>query len=267
MIYIILDLLMGYTESEHQSQAPPFYLDGRAEHSCKAFFSGILFILLLVFPSKHISAQRKSDIGLIGGASYYMGDINHSRHFYAPSPAGGIIYRYNLNPRHSLRFSGIYTSLKGNDSDFDDAFQQDRLISFKTSIIDLAITTEFNFMDYKPTSLRKDRYSPYVSAGIGYASVIASDVQSMSAALDPNAKAKSSTTIIFGGGFKYNLARRWSMGAEWTFKKTLNDLLDGTENIGTDRGVFFHNNDWYSIVGLFITYKIFNWREDCPAYD
>ena len=232
-------------------------MDGKAKHSCKALFSGILLILFLIFPSKHATAQKKSDIGFIGGVSYYMGDINHSRHFYAPSPAGGIIYRYNLNPRHSFRFSGIYTSLKGSDSDFEDAFQQQRNHSFKTSIIDLAITTEFNFMDYKPTKLRKNRYSPYVSAGIGYSS-----------ALSSNVNAASATTINFGAGFKYNLARRWSMGAEWTFRKTLNDLLDAEENIGADQGVFFHNNDWYSIVGLFITYKIFNWREDCQAgYD
>lgn len=237
-------------------------MDGKEKHSCRVFFSGILLILLLVFPSKLITAQRKSDIGLIGGASYYMGDINHSRHFYAPSAAGGIIYRYNFNPRHSLRFSGLYTSLKGNDNDFEDAFQQRRGYGFKTSIIDLGITTEFNFMNYKPTSLRKDRYSPYVSAGVGYASVLSSSIQPYR-----NIRAKSAATIIFGVGFKYNLARRWSTGAEWTFRKTLNDMLDGTENIGTEQGVFFHNNDWYSIVGLFITYKIFNWREDCPAYE
>ena len=262
MIYIILDLLMGYTESEHRSQVPPSYLDGKERRSCKAFFSGILLIFLLVFPSKLITAQRKSDIGLIGGVSYYMGDINHSQHFYSPSPAGGIIYRYNLNPRHSFRFSGAYTSLKGSDIDFEDAFQQQRNHSFKTSIIDLAITTEFNFKDYKPTKLRKDRHSPYVTAGLGYASVMSSSIEPRR-----DSRAKSSTTIILGGGFKYNLARRWSIGAEWTFRKTLNDLLDAEENIGADQGVFFHNNDWYSIVGLFITYKIFNWREDCPTYE
>jgi hypothetical protein len=264
MIYIILDLLMGYTESEHQNQAPPLYLGRRAKHSCKAFFSGILLILFLVFSSHHASAQRKSDIGLIGGASYYLGDINHGQHFYSPSPAGGIIYRYNLNPRHSFRFSGIYTSLKGSDSDFKDEYQLWENRSFKTNVIDLAITTEFNFKDYEPTKLRKNRHSPYVTAGIGYASVMGSVVE---APRDPDAMAKSSTTIIFGGGFKYNLARRWSMGAEWTFRKNLNDLIDGVENIGADEGVFFHNNDWYSIVGIFVTYKIFNWREDCPAYD
>jgi hypothetical protein len=155
----------------------------------------------------------------------------------------------------------MYTSLKGNDSDFEDAYQLQRNWSFKTGIIDMSITTEFNFMDYEPTKLRKNRYSPYVSGGIGYATVISSET------VDPNIKANSATNIIFGGGFKYNLARRWSMGVEWTFRKNLNDLLDGVENIGADQGVFFHNNDWYSIIGIFVTYKIFNWREDCPAYE
>jgi hypothetical protein len=231
-------------------------LERKAKHSCKAFFSGILLILLLAVPFNQISAQRKADIGVIGGVSYYMGDINHTRHFYAPSPAGGIIFRYNLNPRNSFRFSGIYTSLKGNDSDFEDDFQWRRNRHFKTSIIDLSLSTEFNFMSYQPTKLRKDRYTPYISAGLGYASLLSSDVQ-----------AESATTLNFGGGFKYNLTRKLSMGAEWTFRKTLNDMLDGIENIGIDNNVFYHNKDWYSIVGIFVTYKIFNYREDCPAYE
>ncbi len=196
-----------------------------------------------------------------------MGDINHYRHFYAPSPAGGILYRYNLNLRHSFRFTGIYTILKGNDSDFEDAFQQWRDHSFRTSIIDLGISTEFNFRDYQTTRLRKDRYSPYVSAGIGFASVFASHIEARSSTLASNARAESAAFITFGGGFKYNISRRVSIGGEWTFRKTLSDLLDGRENIGSEEGVFFHNNDWYSIIGFFLTYKIFNWREDCPAYD
>jgi hypothetical protein len=210
----------------------------------------------LVLPFQQSSAQKKSDIGIIGGASSYLGDINPTRHLYRPSVAGGIIYRYNLNPRHSFRFSAMYASVKGSDNDFDNPFQWQRNVDFKTSLIDLAITTEFNFRDYRPTKLRKDRYTPYVSGGIGYASVLTSDVRATSAA-----------TLIFGGGFKYNLSRRWSAGVELAFRKTLNDLLDGTENIGTEHGVFFHNNDWYSFIGFFITYKIFDWREDCPAYD
>jgi opacity protein-like surface antigen len=258
---------MGYTESEHRGQASPSCSGDSAGLSSKAFSSGILLVLLLLLPLTNSIAQRKSDIGLIGGASYYMGDVNPTRHFYAPSAAGGIIYRYNLNPRNSFRFSAMYTSLKGSDSDFTDAFQGSRGNSFRTSIIDLGITTEFNFMDYQPTKLRKNRYSPYVCGGIGYASVLSSTVESTSALVDPNTKAKSTATLLFGGGFKYNLARRWSIGGEWTFRKTLGDMLDGTENIGAEEGVFFHNNDWYSIIGIFITYKIFNWREDCPAYD
>ena len=130
----------------------------------------------------------------------------------------------------------MYTSLKGSDSDFEDARQLQRNVDFKTSIIDLAVTTEFNFRDYQPTKLRKDRYSPYVSGGIGYASLLTSDVP-----------AESATFLVFGGGFKYNIARKWSMGAEWTFRKTLNDLLDGTENIGAEEGVFFQIMIWLGL--------------------
>lgn len=258
---------MGYTESEHRGQAPPLSSGGGEEHSSKTFFPGILLLLFLILQSTYSAAQRKSDIGLILGMSYYMGDVNPTRHFYAPSPAVGMIYRYNLNPRNSFRFSALYTTLKGNDKDFQDAYQVWRGHSFSTGIIDVGITTEFNFRDYQPTKLRKDRYAPYVCAGLGYASVISSTVSFSSAAPAPSDRAKSAATIIFGGGFKYNLARKWSIGGEWTFRKTLNDLIDARENIGADNGVFFHNNDWYSIFGVFITYKIFNWREDCPAYD
>ena len=27
-----------------------------------------------------------------------------------------------------------------------------------------------------------------------------------------------------------------------------------------------HNNDWYSFLGVFITYKFFNFAAECPAY-
>jgi hypothetical protein len=38
-------------------------------------------------------------------------------------------------------------------------------------------------------------------------------------------------------------------------------------NTGYENNLFFHNKDWYSIVGVFITYKIFDWGLDCPAYE
>ena len=90
-----------------------------------------LFLLFLFTTPQYTQAQRKSDIGLIGGTSYYLGDLNFTRHFYLPSAAGGAIIRYNLNPRNSLRLSGIYGSIKGDNLMLSDDFHS--IPGFKTS--------------------------------------------------------------------------------------------------------------------------------------
>ena len=244
---------MGYTESELPGRVTRSFSTGDGVPSCNEILAGLFLLLFITIPQS-TRAQRKSDIGLLAGTSYYMGDLNFTRHFYMPSPAGGALIRYNLNPRNSMRFSVVYGSLQGSDLLLDDEYHS--IPGFSTSILDLAFTSEFNFRTYKTTNIRKERYTPYVTGGIAYGIVLASDVP-----------AEHTTSLAFGGGFKYNITAKLSTGLEWTFRKTFNDSLDGVNNTGEENNIFFHNKDWYSIVGLFITYKIFKWREDCPAYD
>jgi opacity protein-like surface antigen len=244
---------MGSTELKLPGPELRSCFHGGREPSFRRILAGLFLFSVFILPQATL-AQRKSDIGLLGGTAYYLGDLNFSRHFYNPSVAGGALLRYNLNPRNSIRLSGIYGTLRGSDPMLTDDFHTRE--NFSTSVLDLALCTEFNFRAFKTTKLRKERYTPYISGGIAYSIVLASDVP-----------AEHTTSLAFGGGFKYNLTRKLSAGLEWTFRKAFNDSLDGVRNTGEENNVFFHNNDWYSIVGLFITYKIFNWREDCPAYD
>ena len=107
------------------------------------------------------------------------------------------------------------------------------------------------------------KYSLYTAAGIGYHFVVAAD----------NSTPQSMTshfTIPFSLGFKFNSGNRLSAGVEWSPRKTFTDTgLDGVTNIGEVKSDFhlLGNNDWYNFAGVFITYKIFNYREDCPTYD
>jgi len=253
MIFIILDKYTGYIESKHQGKdTPSFSKVGGGLSSCT--LCRILLFIVLVFTSVQFAfSQRKSDIGIIGGVSYYLGDINHSRHFYSSSPTGGLIFRYNFNSRNSIRFNASYAKLTGNPADFGEPFPDSPVSSFSTNLMDLGLTTEFNFMPYQSTKLRKERYTPYVSGGIGYTIILGGDY---------------TPALSFGGGFKYNFTMRMSGGFEWSFRKTFSDELDNVQNIGFENNVFFHNKDWYSIVGVFITYKIFDWGMDCPeAYE
>ncbi|HEC42023.1 MAG TPA: hypothetical protein ENI20_04265 [Bacteroides sp.] len=252
MTYTILEIYTGYTESGLQGRDSQSYSQGGRGDSVRISLYPLFIFLLLFFGTKLSSAQRKSDIGLIGGTAYYLGDVNHTIHFNSLSPAGGFIFRYNFNPRNSIRFNAVYATLKGDPADFDQPFPGSPGLAFKTGLVDVGISTEFNFMPYKAAKLRKERYTPYVSGGISYTILFSGGY---------------SPGINFAGGFKYNITTRMSGGIEWSFHKTFSDELDGVQNIGYENNVFFHNKDWYSIVGIFVTYKIFDWGIDCAAYE
>jgi hypothetical protein len=213
-----------------------------------------MLILLLPVISE---AQRKADIGIFAGTAYYMGDINPNRHFYRPSFSLGGIYRYNFNKRYALRLNGIFADLSGNDLDFPGRLNPDRPASpanFQTSILDVAAQLEFNFLPYMPTKGIGD-YSPYIAVGFAEGFIVGSNVDAINV-----------TSFLFGIGGKINITSRLSAGDEWSFRKTFNDHLDGISN-PSGTSAFMHNNDWYSLLGVFITFKFFNFANECPAYD
>ncbi|MCK4464517.1 MAG: outer membrane beta-barrel protein [Bacteroidales bacterium] len=213
----------------------------------------VVFVcVLMIFTLSN--AQRKFDLGVFTGGSYYLGDINQSRQLYAPSIAIGGFYRYNINPRYSIRGNMYYGGLKGDDRDFNNTFQNWRSADFKARILDVAMQFEFNFLPYDTRGKKWD-YSPYVAGGVGFSFI--SSTSSLTYKI----------VLPFGVGLKVNVAKRLSAGMEWGFRKTFYDGLDGLEN-WNDPGYpsLFHNYDWYSFTGIFVTYKIFHYRDDCPAY-
>jgi len=213
------------------------------------FILGILFI----FVGQSIYAQNSSDVGVIVGTNYYLGDINPKKQLYSSSPTLGFMYRYNMGPRYALRTSLSFGSLKGNDLDFDNKYQQSRAASFETELVDFSVQLEFNFQPFLvPLSSRAKRFSPYVTSGLSYIS---------------SSSTTSSFAIPMGIGFKYLIAKRWTAAVEWSFKKSFTDDLDGLAdpnklNIANK----FHNDDWISFLGVTLTLQLFNDLQ-CHAYD
>jgi hypothetical protein len=214
-------------------------------------FTGLLLIACsAAFP------QRNANVGIFAGSAYYMGDINPNRHFYRPKLALGMLYRYNVNPRYALKATGTYAQLSGSDTDFPQILHPDRPAnpaSFQTSLIDLTVQVEYNFLPYTP-GFANLNYTPYISTGISGALIVSA-----------SQSANNLISFPFGIGVKMNVSKRVTAGAEWTFRKTFSDRLDGLENPSGVNSML-HNNDWYSFIGVFITYKFFNFAVDCPAY-
>jgi len=216
---------------------------------------------LFLLTSFNLSAQRKSDIGFFAGTSYYMGDLNPSVHYAAPSFATGPIFRYNFNGRNSIRFHGFYHTLRGSDPSYSGYISPGQVTEFDAKFVDLGLDFEFNWKKYK-TAHRKTKASPYVFAGLGYGLLIS----------NTNDELRSHVNMPFGIGYKINLGKWLSAGVEASARKVFSDRVDGltnpdVEGLSVAVNPAFGNNDWYFFTGIFITYKIFKFWEDCPTYD
>jgi hypothetical protein len=204
-------------------------------------------LLLLAAPAE---GQRNSDMGFMVAVPWYQGDLSTLVPRPTPvPPAIGPIFRYNFNKRNSLRAHAVFYELAYEGEVFNGT-----AASFQSSFVDLGLDFEFNWWPYK-TAWRRTKYSPYVTAGLGYS-------------IDYAGGSKSHLYLPFGGGLKANLGKRLSGGAEVSMRKTFTDRLDGVVNVGgSEVESPIGNNDWYMFTGVFLTYKIFDFRDDCPAME
>ncbi len=235
------------------------YSAGMAQ-GIKTTFYHLIWGAVFLLTSFNLSAQEKSDYGIFAGTSYYMGDLNPSVHYAMPSFAVGPIFRYNFNLHNSIRAHAFYHSLSGSDPNYEGYIPPGSAPDFNAKFVDLGLDFEFNWKPYR-TANRKTVASPYVFAGLGYGLKVAG-----SGSL--GSQTRSHITMPFGLGYKVNLGRWLSAGFEASARKVFSDEVDGFTNPPLDDVIApFGNNDWYFFTGVFVTYKIFKFWEECHAYD
>lgn len=202
----------------------------------------ILFIALLTALTS--IAQRKkrtAEIGVFLGGSYYIGELNPLRHINQfTKPAGGFVFRYNMNKRLSARANLFFGNIEGHDSFSNSEAAQQRNLSFKSPITEFSGQLEFNFMDYQ-IGMEKHRFSPYIFFGIagfkfnpqgqfGNNWVSLQPLGTEGQGLDGGASKKKyklvQMSIPFGVGAKANLSKNIGVSFEWGLRKTFTDYLD-----------------------------------------
>lgn len=211
-----------------------------------------IFVCFLILNFTY--TQKRVEIGVNSGVSVYYGDINESRLFYSPNFYQGGLIKYNFDERYALRLAVKKITLHGNDLDFNNFYQKNRENLFESKLWDVVLQTEFNFLPYNPLERKKEFMSPYVTAGFGMAYVLNNGDFIL--------------TIPFGVGLKVKINKRIGIGSEWSFRKTFSDGLDNNLEsiISEEKKSLIHNNDWYSVLGIFLTYNISKLRIECPAY-
>lgn len=211
--------------------------------SMKTLTKIVLFVFL-VCTQKMVAAQTDnflslSQIGVFGGGSYYIGDLNQFNHFKNTNLSLGFIYRFHLNSRLAVRGTFTYGRVEAYDAQSTNPTHQIRNLSFQSDILELAGGIEFNFLNYQ---IGNDRFfwTPYlfIEAAVFHMNPTTEyngqKVELRSVGTEGQGSNLSSEksyplfqlAIPFGLGFKINLGNRMAVSFEYGIRKTFTDYLD-----------------------------------------
>jgi hypothetical protein len=237
----------------------------------------IVLWLAGIFLSVSGFSQITADIGIWGGLSGYLGDIEEITLTQTSFPVLGAFYRQNFNERVSARAMFLTGSIAAEGTIQNTAW------NFDKNIQDITLQVEVNYLRYMLGN-RRHPFTSYVTVGLGttiYPYRLDPAVLSVFNPSHNKGTASENSTVAaltlpFGLGFKFNMGKRLGLGVEYQMRKVFNDKLDdlddplahfnshGKEITYTS---FFHNNDWTGFLGLQLTYSIYLGAKACPAYD
>lgn len=216
----------------------------------RLFVTGLMTLCLWTMTSAVAVAQR-SEIGVLAGGAFYLGDINPKGLFSQTRWAGGLYYRYNIDTRWAFRLGLTYGRIQADDKHFDNP----RDLNFRNDLFDVGATMEVNFLNFFIGSERQYRFTPYLTAGVavcfhnpkGYYFNPSNDrtewvalqpLHTEGQGLNDAVKNYSLTqfAIPFGIGFRYSISQRVSIGVEWTMRLTFTDYIDDVGGVYYDQG-------------------------------
>jgi hypothetical protein len=215
----------------------------------KTFKILIFSSFLLLFSDKTCAQAQnfrsRSEIGVFGGGSYYLGDLNRSDQFKNTKPAVGLIFRHNPkgNARLTWRVAANYGSVEGNDASSRNSVLKNRNLNFKSDIYELTGGLE---MHYFPFKKGHDRYraTAYILVEFGVFQMnpiatynnkeyelrnIGTEGQG-SSLTKKNNYSKTQLVLPIGFGAKFSLGPRASFNLEFGLRKTFTDYLDDVHN-------------------------------------
>tara|TARA_B100001758_G_C18403522_1_gene610509 strand:+ start:722 stop:1564 length:843 start_codon:yes stop_codon:yes gene_type:complete len=264
-----------------------------------------LLIISVICAGISANAQYKenSEIGFIGGVSYYLGDLN-TTHFSQSSLAGGLTLRKNIDRRFSYKANALILPVNYDERKSEDTIAVDRGLHFRSPIYELSGQIEFNFLPYE-TGNPLYTWTPFVYTGVSIFNYNpqAENKNGEWVDLQPLGTEGQGTTtyperkpysliqfaIPIGGGLKIAINESFNIILEYGIRKTFSDYIDdvSTDFVGGPQyplemsedaiemsdPLMTHTKgqergnpnkkDWYSFAGLTLSFKINNNSKGC----
>ncbi len=189
------------------------------------------------------------EIAVMGGGSYYIGDLNPYQHFNNYNfNVGGAFRRTLHNKQIVLRAHIMYGRVSAQSSTSD--------ISFRSSILEIGPAIEINFMPFVIGEVKKYRGTPYLFGGLTYfkmnpqASKNGDWINLQTLGTEGQGSSQNSNnqyktqqlSLPVGLGLKINLSKRFALNFEYGIRKTFTDYLDDVSGTYVNLGLLEAEN-------------------------
>ena len=209
--------------------------------------------LFISFALTAITIQSQThEVGVFVGGTNYIGDVGRTNYIYPNKIGGGLIYKYNLNPRIALRGTYTYIPVSSKDSDAENLFRQNRGYQFTNNIHEFAAGLEFNFFDYNISNYNTT-FTPYLLAEIAVFNYTSPVERASPTTI--RLKNKFSYSLPVGIGIKGRLDDHLAIAFETGVRFTLVDDIDFTTDKIASLNFGGTGNDWYVFTGFSIVYS------------
>ncbi|MEO5905493.1 MAG: DUF6089 family protein [Saprospiraceae bacterium] len=204
---------------------------------------GFVLLSFLTVLSYSAFSQKGYELGVLGGASFYVGDINPNFGAKTPGPSLMVLGRYNFNTRTSIRMDIAAGRLIGKDELSENPFQRARNLSVRTDYLDTSLDIEFNFFNYVHGS-RNQYFTPYVYGGLGFTYYNPKarlddkwyNLRKLGTEGQANGDEYASVVpaLAYGMGIKLDFNYEWSLNVEMGARQLFSDYLDDVSTVYPD---------------------------------
>lgn len=201
--------------------------------------------------SKFVPAQeldRSFSLSLFTGAINYQGDLQPGSFTFSHSNlALGLSIRKPLNRWITVRAGINYGTITASDS-WNRDYLKPRNLSFTTTIKEAYAGLELTVLD-----LSVNKFTPYIYGGIAvfhfnpwtrdnagvktYLQPLSTEGQGLSQYPEQKTYQLTQLSIPFGGGVKYALSDAFSIGIEFSQRKSFTDYIDDVSTHYVDKDV------------------------------
>ncbi|MHA4896629.1 type IX secretion system protein PorG [Pedobacter sp. PWIIR3] len=212
------------------------------------FFAGVFTMLTFKYTS---SDAQNLEIGVGAGGASYIGDLNQTNYFKVSGPSAGAYLKLNLDPYWALGLHYNYGKVKADDLKSSNAYQQNRGLNFSTSLNELSLQADFNFLEYFAGGGTKN-FTPYVFTGIGlvffspkgnYQIGSSTEIQEYRLRFyqtegQSSAYRNFALSVPYGIGAKLRLKENWGLFTQIGYRTAFTDYLDDVSGVYADPNVW-----------------------------